>query len=580
MTIPGIDLAACDELLTTATYTVHVHPAKAYAAVHGLDGRPWFTLRLHASLDSTAGLDETFGQIEIEQSRQAGALVLTATARSTVWDSRVTTTRFLPDRIETSTTVTGDGRLTDVHLLGGRRTPRGFLPSGSHLRRALSPNPDHPTRIIRDALEPATIGPCGEGSEPGIERWLFSPAPWCFAVTSDAADAPDPHWIGFSVVAPIAEQTFTNYVYSPVTGGFSLRLDYEGQTQVRGYFTTPRLVVHLGGQDPEDVLARHRELLDEYGVVPGRRVDRPVWWRGTIFCGWGAQCALGARTGQPPQPLATQINYDRFLTTLAAQGIVPQTIVVDDKWQAEYATCRPDPAKWHDLKGWIAERHAAGQRVLLWWKAWDHEGAPVDACITDAAGEPVGLDPDSPACAALITEAVQYMLSADGLDADGFKIDFTARTPSGSSLHHSGSRWGTALLHEQLRLVYGTAKRVKPDALVVTHTPNPAFVDVTDMIRLNDVLRAVGGEPGYVARHMTYRAGVVKAVCPELGIDTDGWMMPSHAEWRSYLQIQDGLGVPALYYVDGTDTDRYDFGPDDFAAVQASWQRFGATTTP
>lgn len=552
-------------------YTVDVHAAKAYAAVHGVDGRPWFALRLHASLDTTTGLDESYGDITIHEARHHEELVITATSRSTVWDSRVTTTRFRPDRIETSTTVTGQGRITELHLLGGRRTPRGFLPSGSHLRQAYSPNPDHPTRVVRDALEPATISVCGEGSEPGIERWLFSPAPWCFA-----AEVGD-RWIGMSVVAPIAEQTFTNYHYLPVTGGFSLRLDYEGQTVVDGTFRTPLLVVHLDGTDPEEVLIRHRELLDSYDVVPVRKAETQPWWQGTIFCGWGAQCAIAARTDQAPQPLATQVNYDRFLESLAAQSIYPQTVVIDDKWQQEYATCRPDPAKWHDLKGWIAERHAAGQRVLLWWKAWDEEGAPAEACITDAGGNPVGLDADSPACVELIAAAVEYMLSADGLDADGFKIDFTARTPSGSSLRHSGPRWGAALLHEQLRLVYDTAKRVKPDALVVTHTPNPAFVDVTDMIRLNDVLRADHGEPGYVARHMTYRAGVVRSACPELGIDTDGWMMPSHAEWREYLKIQHGLGVPALYYVDGTDTDRHDFGPDDFAAIQASWKNFSAT---
>ena len=189
MTIPVVGPGMSEDMLTTSTYTVHVHPEKAYAAVHGLDGRPWFELRLHASLDTMGGPDETIGTIDVERSAPGGDLVLTATARSTVWESRVTTTRFLADRIESTTTVAGEGRLTDVHLLGGRRTPRGFLPSGSHLRRAFSPNPDHPTRIIRDALEPATISPCGEGSEPGIERWLFSPAPWCFAVTPDAAGA-------------------------------------------------------------------------------------------------------------------------------------------------------------------------------------------------------------------------------------------------------------------------------------------------------------------------------------------------------------------------------------------------------
>ncbi|TCC58195.1 hypothetical protein E0H73_28170 [Kribbella pittospori] len=549
-------------------YTVDVNDAKVYAAVGGVDGQRWFALRLFASVDTTTGYDESYGAISLESAELDGGLVVTATARSSVWDSRVTTTRFLPDRIETQTTVSGQGRITEVHLLGGRRTPRGFLPSGSHLRQAYSPNPDHPTRVIRDVLEPATIGVCGEGSEPGIERWLFTPAPWCFAASTAE------QWFGFSVVAPIEEQNFTSYHYLPVTGGFSLRLDYEGQTIVDGTFRTPRLVVQLGGDGPEEVLSRHRELLDAASVVPSRSAVKAEWWSGTIFCGWGAQCALGARRDQAPQPLATQDNYDRFLETLATQGIVPETVVIDDKWQAEYATCRPDPAKWTDLKAWIGGRHAAGQRVLLWWKAWDHEGAPVEACITDAGGNPVGLDADSPACVSLITDAVEYMLSAGGLDADGFKIDFTARTPSGSSLRHSGPRWGTALLHEQLRLVYDTAKRVKPGALVVTHTPNPAFLDVTDMIRLNDVLRDDTAEPGYVARHMAYRAAVARSVVPELGVDTDGWMMPNHAEWRRYLAMQDSLGVPALYYVDGTDTDRHDFGPADFDAVKETWSRY------
>ncbi|NUR98955.1 MAG: hypothetical protein HOV67_27325 [Kribbellaceae bacterium] len=539
---------------------------KAFATV-SRNGQELFRLRLFASLDTIGGLDES-SSLEVD-SPAAG--VWTVTARSSVWESRVTTTRFLPDRIETQTTVTGRGRLTDVHLLGGRRTPRGFLPSGSGLQKVYSPNPDHPTRVIRDAVEPATISVCGEGGEPGIERWLFTPAPWCFAATADSAE-----WIGFSLVAPIAEQNFTSYHYRPVTAGFSLQLDYEGQTAVDGTFTTPLLVVQLGGSSPEDVLVRHRALLDAAGVVPSRPAERPEWWSGTIFCGWGAQCALGARTDQPPQTLATQANYDTFLATLAKQGIVPETVVIDDKWQTSYATCRPDPSKWTDLKGWIAARHAAGQRVLLWWKAWDEEGAATSACVTDVSGAPVGLDAESPDCVELITEAVTYMLSADGLDADGFKIDFTARTPSGSSLRHAGARWGTALLHEQLRLVYDTAKRVKPDALVVTHTPNPAFLDVTDMIRLNDVLHDHSAEPGYVARHMSYRAGVVRSVLPELGVDTDGWMMPNHAEWLGYLQIQDSLGVPALYYVDGTDTDRYDFRAEDFDAVNDTWSRYRA----
>jgi hypothetical protein len=76
------------------------------------------------------------------------------------------------------------------------------------------------------------------------------------------------------------------------------------------------------------------------------------------------------------------------------------------------------------------------------------------------------------------------------------------------------------------------AKRIKPGALIVTHTPDPAFLDVTDMIRLNDVLHTDHPEglsppsDTAVVEQMTYRARVVCAACPELLVDTDGWRLP------------------------------------------------------
>jgi len=255
--------------------------------------------------------------------------------------------------------------------------------------------------------------------------------------------------------------------------------------------------------------------------------------------------------------------------------VVPGTVVVDDKWQREYATCRPDPDKWPDLPGWIARRHAHGQRVLLWWKAWDVEGAPPGACVRAADGNPVALDPDTDACRELVEDAVTYMLGPDGLDADGFKVDFIARTPSGVSLRHAGPRWGAALLHELLALVYRTAKRVKPDALIVTHTPNPAFVDVTDMIRLNDMMMLDAPAPeGPVVRLMGYRAAVVGAACPELLVDTDGWCLPDRATWAQWLASQPALGVPALYYATHVDRSGEPLRDSDLAEVARVWAAY------
>ena len=54
---------------------------------------------------------------------------------------------------------------------------------------------------------------------------------------------------------------------------------------------------------------------------------------------------------------ATQASYDGFLGVLAANGVVPGTVVIDDKWHRAYGTCEPDTVKWPDL--------AAGSRPAM-----------------------------------------------------------------------------------------------------------------------------------------------------------------------------------------------------------------------
>jgi len=296
-----------------------------------------------------------------------------------------------------------------------------------------------------------------------------------------------------------------------------------------------------------------------------------------MFCGWGAQCDLAATTGRPAPSLATQPNYDAFLAQLERHGVVPGTIVIDDKWQDAYGTNEPDRAKWPELESWVAGRHAAGQHVLLWWKAWDPEGLAPELCIRNAAGAAIAVDPTNPAARAHVAETIERMLAPDGLGADGLKIDFTARTPSGSALTAHGRGWGIALLHELLAVVYAAAKRSKPDALVITHAPHPAFADVADMIRLNDMLRL--GDPlprPRIVPQMRYRADVVRAATPELLIDTDDWCAPDLEQWREYLAVKTLFGVPALYYAQSLDATGETFEQRDYDALRATWERWRA----
>lgn len=272
---------------------------------------------------------------------------------------------------------------------------------------------------------------------------------------------------------------------------------------------------------------------------------------------------------------ARQDVYDEFLARLGAHGLDPGTIVVDDRWQASYGLGTVDEEAWPDLRAWIAARHAEGRRVLLWWKAWDAEGIPAEECVRSADGDPFTVDAGSAAYRERLAGIVRHLLSPEGLDADGFKLDFTQRGPSGQSLVGTPGVWGIAALHRLLRTIADTARETKPDALLIAHSMHPSFGDVFDMARLNDVTeRDVHGGRVPVTAQLELRAGITSRVLPEHLIDTDQWPMPDRAQWRSYVEAQPRHGVPALYYLEAIDNSGEELGGDDLALVRDSWAAY------
>ena len=212
----------------------------------------------------------------------------------------------------------------------------------------------------------------------------------------DPGDSAAEGWLGLALHAPVEELTFLGLAYVATDRGFDLALDYEGHTSVDGEFELPAVVLTPGVATPYEGIGRYRERLVADGLAPQRTDARPDWWTEPIFCGWGAQCHLAASTKRPAFDLATQESYDGFLTQLEKRDVVPGTVVLDDKWQATYGANEPDTEKWPDLEGWIAARHADGQKVLLWWKAWDPEGLPRELCVCTPDGRPVAVDPSNP----------------------------------------------------------------------------------------------------------------------------------------------------------------------------------------
>src|SRR5581483_7980088 len=105
------------------------------------------------------------------------------------------------------------------------------------------------------------------------------------------------------------------------------------------------------------------------------------------------------------------------------------------------------------------------------------EGVDPEWCVTNPDGAALAIDPGHPRARELLQANIAELLSPDGFDADGLKVDFTGRTPTGYALRHHGA-WGLSLLHEHLAHIYAAAKGAKLDALVITHAVNPAFTAV------------------------------------------------------------------------------------------------------
>lgn len=604
-----------DLIVRTAAYTLAVRPERARAVLSSADGTVWSELSLIASVDRLDCVDESTALRPLAVSENDGEATVVLDAHSTAWDSRTVTLRCTPGDVRVSVAVTGTGSIADVTLLGGRAAlasgAAGEFRSSVDFASLFVPTPTNPVQLVRPAGVPAQIGVVGD-AEPGRLHGIFSPPPLCFAfgrrLASGATEMPAGDWLGVSIVAPVRALGFTTARYDPLDGGFMLRLAYEGHTRVMADgWTSPEIVLRPAGA-PIEAIGHYRDELAARGWADGPAAHA-AWAMEPIFCGWGAQCAHAAalsRAGDgesagPVNPegfvlpagasaapdLARQALYDRWLGRLREHDIRPGTIVIDDRWQLAYGTNMVDTEKWPDLRAWIAARHAEGQRVLLWFKAWDPSGLPPELCVRDAAGRPVAVDPGNPAYLAALREQVTAMIGAVGLDADGFKVDFTQRAPSGAGLRAHGDTdaaangvWGVAALHALVATIHEAAKTAKADALVVTHTVHPSFGAVTDMVRLNDVLEYdAAGAPVPVVDQLRFRHAIASAALPKHPIDTDQWPMPDREQWLAYAQEQVTLGVPALYYVESIDNSGEQITDDDLAVIAQSWRRYRESMT-
>ena len=352
-----------------------------------------------------------------------------------------------------------------------------------------------------------------------------------------------------------------------------------------------------------------------------------MWWRRPIFGGWGEQVFHSNRwdmyfggkhddwEDDDVDRLCTQSAYEEMLTTLEEKEIDPTILIVDNRWFSLDDHLEVDDELWPDMKQFIADQHDKGRKVILWVSPWSYcnsawgKGIPLSEQMELVENKACTLEIDTdvfyPACerehkkvrrpyvpekATLaepyweffvdplnedycrrVTDRIQYLLSSDGLDADGFEFDYTHFLPHVRGvmpvMPRKETAWGVELLHRLLLVYYNGAKKAKSDALIISHTYNPYFNDVVDMLRLQDIYTDCKS----IVSQMDHRAQIAKAVCPDCVIHTDQHPMPSLEAWREYMQYQPQIGNPCLYYVTGIETTKEKLTEQDFAMLRSLW---------
>jgi hypothetical protein len=555
-----------------------------------LDDRPIATLNLGSAVDTMDAADEaTWLDAPTLTEEPDGAAILTWRGHSARWAAKTVTLRAWDGGFSYHYTITGQGEIDRAHFWRTRAVPapapavRLFDPEpNSGLVRytgdrctpdkfCVMCNPARvPDRVYSGPPDFMTIS-VGRDKEYHDGNWFFTPSPFCYAVEGAG------HWLGLGIAAAPGAWNFSEFLYPG--GGFGFSLVYDGHERVDGTWRSPDLVA-LVAPDEYAAVEQYCAWLRTAGLAPthGRGPLQP-WWQEPIFCGWGEQVSQEVAAGGQPKAAqwATQANYERWLATLEAHDLNPGTVVIDDKWQRAYGLNDPDPAKWPDLPGFIADQHRRGRHVLLWLKAWDPEGVPPDECIRAADGTVLAVDPAHPTFRRRLAAQVHTMLH--DFDADGFKIDFTHLIPRGPGAASAGGRWGLELLRQWLEIISVAARAAKPDALIITHTTNPCLADLVDMLRLNDVAGLMDPQASIVP-DMRHRARIARAASPWWLLDADNWPCSTRVQWRDYIaaQASGAFGVPSLYHAE-----RLGWGPsndalteEDYATVRAAWAAYRA----
>ncbi|HWA93151.1 MAG TPA: TIM-barrel domain-containing protein [Terracidiphilus sp.] len=279
------------------------------------------------------------------------------------------------------------------------------------------------------------------------------------------------------------------------------------QSKIEG----PIVGVYFGDQ-PESILSQYFSSLksEEGDPVSEQSKLWHTWWSEPIYCTWGEQ-AYAARIAEGTLQedhggrYITDANLSKWINLAKQQHLPFGTVIIDLGWMLDYGDFEPNPARFANLRKTIDHLHSEGLHVLLWIPMYEATGSlfSPDKTVSDVAtkhpdwliksrsGHTTDVfDFTNPAVRAYVKERIHYLLTseANGLNADGLKVDFMDRVPDPAESDFYDASWGVGELMQArvLSLFYSSAKEAKSDALIDSSFMNPLFKNWQDIVRLND----------------------------------------------------------------------------------------------
>lgn len=482
--------------------------------------------------------------------------------KSNLWDEKTYTLICDPLRFRYFVSVKGSGKVDSVNYFNGAVGEKaensyyefqdGFFPCVSYYNK-------------EDYYFKASVG---------CHRWgvFMIPPMFCYAFRCEGLS----RRLGLGLVAERGEHNFHSFDYNTFGGTFNLSVEQHGHTNVCGQWTAPSIIGY-GAEDEFDVCRKYSEYYVTCGIAKPRKAHiPPKFWHGPMACGWIEQFARDdvpySAVDRSREPL-----YREYLDRLHKAGLYPRCLIIDDKWQKEYATDFVDTEKWSDLRAFTDEQHANGIHTLLWFKIFDPEGLTEGVIDADMSGGEIDppakkIDPSHPAFLKILDDALYRMISSDEgcYNCDGIKIDYAFMNPIGRKFETYSGKYGAELLYDYMEHIYNTVKKIKPEAIINASACHPYFAHMLDHARLHDY----DGGNRFCREDLAMRAKMFRIAAPLALIDTDNGGYTSHRDTMRCMTEQMETGIPDIYGV--SPFGKFSFTDEDLAAIAKIWREYTA----